>query len=136
MANRYHSSEVRRRRNDATQAVSKGELDTLAKLVTRGVDINGRDAEGRTLLLHAREAPVARWLIERGADVNVFSNEGYTPLMEAARYGRADIAQVLIDARADLHLRSTQSHLTALQLAEQIGHVEVARLLRTAGAKD
>lgn len=136
MANRYHPSEVRRRNDAAFQAATKDDVPLLAKLIARGVEINGRNSEGRTLLLVARDPAVARWLIDHGADVNVFSNEGFTPLMDAARFGRVDMVQVLIDRKADLNLRSKPSNQTALELAAQAGHEEVAGMLRTAGAKE
>jgi hypothetical protein len=136
MAKRYHPSEQRKRQDEAVQMVSKGDVAKLAKLVARGQDVNARDSEGRTLLLHARDPDVARWLIAHGSDVNVLSNEGFTPLMEATRYGRIELVKVLIEAKADINLRSPTRNVTALQLAEETGHEDIAALLRQAGAKD
>jgi hypothetical protein len=83
-----------------------GNAARLKKLLGRGVDVNARDGQGRTLL------------------------------MEAARQGNLDIVQVLIDAGADVNLRSNDGSLTALALAEWGGHAPVAELLRRAGATD
>ncbi len=65
-----------------TPAVVKALLDA-------GVEVNVRDACGRTALHHASAVDsrstnkIVRLLIATGADVNATDNEGYTPLMRA-----------------------------------------------------
>jgi hypothetical protein len=100
MANRYHPSTRGPRENQAFQMVQKGDVAKLAKLIQRGVDINVRDSNGRTLLWHAEKPDVARWLIEHGADVNVASGDGLTPLQKAIRENDEEIIKLLRQAKA------------------------------------
>ena len=63
------------------------------------VDLNGRDAQGRTPLLIAMSQQnwkTAHRLIDAGALVDVVDENGFTPLMAAARHGDLDLFQVLL----------------------------------------
>jgi hypothetical protein len=124
------------RQRHAFEAVEKGDLARLEQLVRRGLDVNLRDAGGRTPLMKAKEPAVASWLIEHGVDVNAADEDGQTALMHAAQAGRANLVQRLIDAQADLNRRSTNYRLTALIMADDAGHHDVAELLRKSGAED
>jgi ankyrin repeat protein len=139
LAARYDS----RQRDDRQSAAFKiirsqqPDLARLAKLIGRGVDVNGRDGQGQTLLGAAREPAAARWLIAHGADVNMLNSNGRTPLMEAARRGDQELVKVLLEAKALVDLPSvSDGNATALSFAERAGNLEVANLLRQAGATD
>ena len=74
--------------------------------LNEGVDVNGRDAEGRTALMVAmlqRDHALVRRLMDGGANVDIGDNAGLTPLMVAAREGEVDLLKVLLAAsqRAD-----------------------------------
>ena len=132
-----HSDEfVRERAQDAFQAVEKADIARLEQLTSRGMDVNIRDASGRSLLMTAKEPAVLKWLIEHGADVNATDSDGETALMHAVQAGRADLAGQLIEAKADLNRRSTNYRQTALMMADGAGRHDVAELLRKAGAED
>jgi hypothetical protein len=134
MANRHHPAAVSKRTSAAFQAVQKGDAAALEKQLSRGLDINVRQS-GRTLLHDAVDPACASLLIARGADVNAVSEEQRTPLMEAARRGRREIAQLLIDARAELNLVSASERRTALDYARLAGSAEIEQLLRQAGGR-
>lgn len=70
-------------------------------------------------------------LIKSGQDVNKKSN-GLTPLMFAARYNKAKIAQLLIDNGAKLLLRSGTNGATALELAKQSKAVDSYLVIKRA----
>lgn len=127
---------TRHRQKVAFEAVDKGDVARLEKLLGRGMDINLKSTNDETLLMKAQDPTVVTWLIKHGADVNATDNNGRTTLMKAASGGRADIVQQLIDARANLNLRSTDYRRTALMIAVDGGHHDVAELLRQAGAED
>ena len=75
-----------------------------------GADVNARDGDGITSLMHAARGDgaeianpgptdrpeVAELLIKRGADVDVKTDSGFVALFWAARYGHAGVAKVLI----------------------------------------
>jgi uncharacterized protein len=82
---------------------------------------------------------VARALIETGAPVNGHPGTPETPLITAASYGDAEVAQVLIGAGADLEVRAAPDAGgvpggTALLHAAVFGMTTVLDLLVQAGA--
>lgn len=101
-----------------------------------------------TLVLWAgprAEAPVAdaaredrveevRSLIQSGADVNAPHGDGMTALHWSAENGNADLAEMLIDAGADVGAVTRLADYTALHLASQRGRIGVAEQLIDAGA--
>ncbi len=85
---------------------------------------------------HDRSAALARALIAAGAPVDGPSAEGETPLITAASYGNAAVAQVLIDAGADLERTGDAvPGGTALSHAIEFGMTEVVQVLLAAGAR-
>lgn len=129
-------------RNDAT---------VMEVLIKAGADINAVKENG-TAVIH----DAARWmsyealelLIKEGADVNVRNDEAETPLMilcEHASYNKMrngvkyrrpeEIAKLLIDAGADLDLKSDNEEWTALHSAVWFGHESLVKLLLDSGAK-
>src|SRR5205823_627389 len=64
-------------------AVQSGHVDTVAALIGRGADVNGRDPSGRTALMIAAGAGnrgIVHYLISRHADVRAKDNDGITAL--------------------------------------------------------
>ncbi len=54
-------------------AATAGDVAAIDRLLASGVEVDARDAEGRTALLaatHANQDEAARAMIEAGADVN------------------------------------------------------------------
>jgi ankyrin repeat protein len=83
---------------------------------------------------------VAAALIEAGAPVNGEPDDFETPLMTAASYGDVEVAQVLIDAGADIEARASTDAGgvpggTALMHAAVFGMTGVLDLLVKAGAR-
>lgn len=131
------SPEVRQdQQQRATQAAVAGNVNELDALVRRGFDINFRDAEGRTLLMHASKPELVTYLISQGADVDATDPRGETALIYAARHGHLELARQLVAAKADLEVRSQFTRLTALEEAIFTGRADIAALLREAGAKE
>jgi uncharacterized protein len=83
---------------------------------------------------------VAAALIDAGAPVDGLPGDSETPLMTAASYGDAEVAQVLIDAGANIEARASTDAGgvpggTALMHAAVFGMTEVLDLLVRAGAQ-
>lgn len=119
----------------AFAAAEKGEVPPLERLFKRGMSVNVRDSEGRTLLMYTRNLETAIWLLDQKIDIDAVEKHGNTALHFAAAQNHFDKAKLLIDARAKLNLRNERER-TPLNEADLQGNVEIAALLRAAGAED
>jgi cytohesin len=103
LANRYGVAPMH-------EAALRADARMLRILVDNGADVDIAMAEGETpLMLASRTSGVAavRYLIERGANVNVVEQwQGQTPLMYAAAHDRGQVADLLIDAGAEIDART------------------------------
>lgn len=117
---------------DSEQSVQKGS-EIVKDTTDVGADVNAKDNEGMTPLMHAVRAEDAetsenvRNLIAAGADVNAKDNDGWTPLMHARD---EDIVKALISAGADVNAKNIEDK-TPLMFAEVLA---CASALIAAGA--
>jgi ankyrin repeat protein len=81
------TTQVEGRTNGLTQALfaatTNGGVDEVKKLISQGVDINAKNADGQTALHIAvsnDNKKIVQFLIEKGADVNTKNGNGRTPL--------------------------------------------------------
>jgi hypothetical protein len=134
---------------EVTRAIQSGDLETLQRVLREHADlanarIQGRKGGSRTLLHVATDWPgffpnapaTARAILGVGADVNA-TTEGdrpETPLHWAASTDDVEVAEVLIDAGADLE---TPGGSIGTELDNAIGYScwAVARLLVQRGAR-
>ena len=122
---------------------ASGGSEDLAKLLTKyGADVNAIDVDGHTALMEAASfghLNVVRFLVEHGAKVNAEATVGgykvYTALIYASENGHVDIVKYLIKQGSNINAKKINGD-TALSLAENNGHTEVAGILREAGAKE
>jgi len=76
-----------------------------------------------------------RWLRQHPNQVNrLFGAFCASPLHMAARFGREDVAELLLNRGADVHVRDEPAGSTALHLAALHGHIAVATVLVTRSA--
>jgi uncharacterized protein len=118
----------------------RGILMVMPDTTLEGTTVDATDRHGNTpLMLAARDGHLdaVRVLIERGANLNVTAKYGLSALMLAIVRGHAEVAQTLINAGADLGIRGRGAigfeGKTALDLAEERGMVDLARLLGEVG---
>ncbi len=118
------------------EAVNSGNIAAAETLFASGTGVDVPDSDGKTSLAQVKDPAMARWLIAHGAHVNAARPDGQTVLMEQSAAGNTEIVRALVNAGAKLDAVSSKWHSTALQRALDGEHLEIARILRDAGAKD
>lgn len=128
-------------------AIQAGNLSTVEILSHNIVELTRSDDDGHTPLMHAvREGDVkiTRTLITAlrkakllAKQIDAQSKNGITALMEAAYYGHKDIAQLLLENNADLHIENSENieGQTALMDALDQKKPAVMALLLNHGAR-
>jgi ankyrin repeat protein len=112
-------------------AAKQGDPDQVLVQLQAGADVNARDSNQRTALLHGvrgGQLAVVRALIEAGADLDVRDQDGRTALMEAARRKEAMPARDVVAAGADVNL-ADKDGWTALMFAAREGTLAAARAI-------
>ncbi|HYS56393.1 MAG TPA: ankyrin repeat domain-containing protein [Thermoanaerobaculia bacterium] len=131
------STSQKRLDRDALHAAAKsGDTNAMGMVLGRRTPVDSREDDESTPLMHAADAKTASWLIEHGADVNATNYQGDTVLMLQARAGNAEVVKVLVKSGAKLDAISTKWKTTALQQALDAEKLDVAQILRDAGAHD
>ncbi len=120
-------------------AACKNHADVVAALIDAGADLNARDSifEDTPLiaLSHSdHHATIVRYLIAAGADVNAKNKKDDTALQTACMMGASKIAKLLVDAGADLEVKSGPLGKTPLMEASSSGNASIVKLLLKAGA--
>jgi ankyrin repeat protein len=118
------------------QAAASGDLNSLLGALSQGVDVDGRDTEGKTAMINAAwrgRDEIVKILLDRGADIEIPDNRARTPLIWGAINGRGGIVLPLIDAGADPG-RTDKGGVSALMRAAWNGHLEVVDHLLKGGA--
>jgi uncharacterized protein len=119
---------------DLVRAAGAGDLAAVRRLLANGVDVDTRDARGRTAVTAAalgEHVAVARELIRAGADVDLQDEERNNALLVCGETGNVALLREVLRAHPDLR-RTNRFGGTALIPASDRGHVGVVReLLRT-----
>lgn len=119
-------------------AVLQNQVDSIATLLDRGMDVDIRDAEGRTPLMTAAafgSLEAAELLIVRGADPMARDSQNAdTPLHFAALAGRIEIAKLLLSHGAAIDAGSSPAEATPLHYAAVYGQMKMVAFLVESGA--
>mmetsp|Transcript_11216 Transcript_11216/g.25173 ORF Transcript_11216/g.25173 Transcript_11216/m.25173 type:complete len:310 (-) Transcript_11216:110-1039(-) len=111
-----------------------GSVETCKALMSKGSDVNYQEPKSsRTPLMFAAQGghtDVVKLLREAGADVAKADSEGQTALMFAALAGKADTCKYLASCGAKD--AKNGEGMTALAIAEGIGHAEAVAVLKAA----
>ena len=131
------------------KAVQEGHEEIAHALLNAGATADHRGHMGKSALYWAIEKSrpaIAGMLLSAGVTPDINSLAGMTPLMEAARLGDIDSAQLLLDHGANVNAfqhpdlgYDSQSYdvsgMTALMFAARNGHTDLVKLLLEANAQ-
>jgi ankyrin repeat protein len=109
----------------------------LEFLIDRGISITAPEDNKYTLLHAASTMKIADLLLKRGTDPNTRDAFGATPTHVAARSGKNEVLDTLLNWGVDLTIRDEDEGATALVAAgcgDFGGHPEAVRLLLRHGA--
>ena len=117
------------------EAAARADLESVRQLLGRGVDVDSRDAQGRTAVtaaVYADDLETVETLVEAGADVDIQDDMRTNALLATGETGNAEVLRAVLRADPDL-TRTNRFGGTALIPAADRGHVEVVQeLVRTA----
>ncbi|MBO9999489.1 MAG: ankyrin repeat domain-containing protein [Cyanobacteria bacterium SID2] len=119
--------------NTLTEQALHGNLEAVAFILSKGINVNALDSKGETALLKAiqsKKDDVVHFLLKAGADPNIKEQceRGRTPLIVALQEGSEKAFQMLLEARADINASSDRG-ATALIAAVWVRNVTAVRQL-------
>lgn len=118
-----------------SQAAASGNPSIVKMLLDHGADIHALTGRGATVMEFATTNEVVQIFLDLGVSINARDKNGYTILILSAEgFHRPSIA-FLLEHGADPNAK-TDDGVTALKLAQGIGHTRDVELLRAAGAKE
>lgn len=115
-------------------AAIKGQVALVQRLLARQAQVN---KPGWTPLHYAvshvgpEAQAIVRLLMEQHAYIDAASPNGTTPLMMAARYGQADVVQLLLGEGADPALRNDQG-MDAIDFARRADRPDIVEAIAAA----
>lgn len=112
-------------------AIDSGNLNAVKKSLKAGVDLNVKDAAGRTPLMRAvivKDELIAEALLDAGADPNVKDEYQESPFLRASANGLTGALQAFINDGANVHELSRMGG-TALTVASENSQVAAVRIL-------
>ena len=109
------------------EAADCGDTERVLQLLAEGVSPD--EGAAITRAAYSNHAEIVRILLEAGANVNATDALDNTALHHAVRWGRTDIACMLLDAGADATIDNIDGHETPLILAVWAGRTDCTRLL-------
>jgi ankyrin repeat protein len=118
-------------------AVHRDDAMSVDLLLAAGADTNVANDYGVTPVSLAcvnGSAAMVEKLLAAGANPNHATVTGETPLMTCARTGHTDAVRALLGRPVEIDARESRREQTALMLAIEQNHLDVARLLLEKGA--
>lgn len=118
------------------RCVKSGDMGCIKTAIRDGADVNYRDRNGETALMHATykgHVEILKELIKARANVNIENRFGATAIFIAAQYKQLEKVKELIKAGANVN-HHDRNGTTVLITAVASNSVEIVRELLRAGA--
>ena len=115
-------------------AVTSDQLEMVRLLCRFNEEVKARAGVKHWSVLHiaawSGNTRMLEYLIGQTAKVDLKNKSNKTPLYSASKYGKAEIAQVLLNRGADPNTCSSKSSMTPLHVALKYGRHDVIKKLR------
>lgn len=124
-------------RSGLIEAVRRGDIAAVERLLTDGAAVNVPDSDGATALhwaVYADHGPMTDRLLRAGAQVNIANRYGVSPLALACTNGNLQLVDRLLEAGADPNGALPEGE-TPLMTAARAGSVPVVERLVARGAQ-
>ena len=111
------------------QAAKAGDIDGLNAALATGEEVNARDNQGWTALMHAANKGytlLVASLLEAKADPDVQAADGATALFMAAVHGHSEIIGLLMNAGADYSIKGPKDRTAADVARVKYGGLDAA----------
>jgi ankyrin repeat protein len=121
---------------DLLTAIRAGDYARVQKLLRAGADVNTRDVDGTTALMHSvieSDVTMMKLLLDSGAEVNSKNAQGSTALMYAAV--SLEKTRLLLARGADVNVRGKGGATPMSVAVTTFGSTPVLKLLVAKGAK-
>lgn len=127
-------------------AVSQGHLEITNHLLDHHADVHAKTSTGHTAVHYVPtgRSDILRLLLAAGASVDSKSSGGQSPLFLAVASGNLERTAMFLNHKGDFQKTQTcivkdkegsfKTARTPLQLAAQLGHIEIFKLLVSKGA--
>ena len=127
-------------------AARTGKVAPVKALLAKNAKVDAKERKGQNALMWAAaegHAEVVDLLIQAGADPDITLNSGFNAMFFAARNGRSEVVRTLLKAGVNVAAaienekasgKAAPNGTTALRLAVENGHFDLAALLLEAGA--
>ncbi|UCH21207.1 MAG: WG repeat-containing protein, partial [Deltaproteobacteria bacterium] len=133
-------AKVQRFGREFINAAAGGDIKTLRNILTKGLDVNTRNMDGKLALGVAAgygQMEAVKFLLEKGADLHATDKVG-TPLHWAAGRGQVEMVRFLLSRGADINAKNRSvpdpwKGRTAFFNAATGGHVKVIEMFLQKG---
>jgi hypothetical protein len=107
-----HRESEDKKRSPLSRAYFKDKKDVkkIAELIQQGLDVNVRDADEKTVLMHAvfdANKPMVEYLLANGADVNLVDSYGETALHHATWKNSEEVVKLLLTRKPQMDPRNS-----------------------------
>ncbi|XP_059488485.1 uncharacterized protein LOC132204174 isoform X2 [Neocloeon triangulifer] len=118
-------------------AAEKGHSDVAKFLLSKGADVNVRNDDNDTpltLAAHFSNEEICRFLVDNGADLKAVDSDGDDALNLACLTGKLENVQYFLGLNGFSVEKKGKQGKTALHMAAEKGHSDVAKFLLSKGA--